>query len=212
MTIGDALARGLAALGVDLDAAAQAKLLAYLELLEKWNRTHNLTSVRGAERMLSHHLLDSLAVLPHLQPARGMRLVDVGSGGGLPGIPLAIARPTQQVVLLDSNRKKAAFLQQAVAELQLHNAEVATERAEAYDPQKLFDVAIARALSSLVQFIEVAAHLVLLGGRLIAMKGAYPQDEMTALPQDVRVIAVPPLHIPGLGAERHLVILEKQSA
>ena len=209
MTAGEALAAGAAALGLELDDAIRAKLLAYLTLLEKWNRTHNLTAVRGRERMLSLHLLDSLAVLPYLPARSGMRLVDVGSGGGLPGIPLAIARPEWRIALLDSNRKKSAFLRQAAAELELANAEVVTARAEAYIPDKPFEVAMARALSDLAQFVKMAAHLVGAAGWLLAMKGSYPEAEIAALPPGVRVIAVPRLHVPGIEGERHLVILEK---
>jgi 16S rRNA (guanine527-N7)-methyltransferase len=211
MTAGEALAAGVAALGLELDDAIQAKLLAYLALLEKWNRTHNLTALRGAERMLSHHLLDSLAVLPHLPTRPEMRLVDVGSGGGLPGIPLAIAQPGWHVALLDCNQKKSAFLRQAVAELHLANAEVVTVRAEAYVPAEPFDVAIARALSELAQFVKVAAKLVVAGGWLLAMKGAHPEAEIATLPKGVRVIDVPRLRVPGIEGERHLVVLQKEA-
>jgi 16S rRNA (guanine527-N7)-methyltransferase len=212
MTVGGALAAGVVALGLELDVATQTRLLTYLTLLEKWNRTHNLTSVHGVERMVSHHVLDSLAVLPHLASRKGMRLVDVGSGGGLPGIPLAIARPEWHVALVDSNQKKAAFLRQAVADLRLSNAEVVNNRAEAYAPPELFEVAAARALSDLARFVKAAAHLVGEGGRMVAMKGAYPQAEIAMLPSSVRVIAVPALRVPGVEADRHLVILEKQAA
>ena len=206
---GEALAAGAAALGLGLDDTARGKLLAYLTLLEKWNRTHNLTALRGRERMLSHHILDSLAVLPHVAVRSGMRLVDVGSGGGLPGIPLAIARPDWQVSLLDSNGKKSAFLRQAAAELKLVNAEVVTARAEAYVPGEPFELAIARALSELAQFVKVAAHLIGMKGRLLAMKGGYPEAEIATLPPGVRVVAVPELQVPGIAGKRHLVILEK---
>jgi 16S rRNA (guanine527-N7)-methyltransferase len=210
MTAGESLAAGAAALGLGLDDATQAKLLAYQTLLEKWNRTHNLTGVRGRERMLSHHLLDSLAVLPHLPTRSGTRLVDVGSGAGLPGIPLAIAMRGWHVTLLDSNQKKSAFLKQAGVELKLANVTVATARAEGYVPDKPFDLAIARALSELAQFVKVAAHLVGQEGRLLAMKGSYPEAEIAALPPGVRVVAAPRLRVPGIEGERHLVILEKR--
>ena len=212
MTAGEALAAGVVALGLGLDDATQARLLSYLALLEKWNRTHNLTSVRDAVRMVSQHLLDSLAVLPHLPSPDGMRLVDVGSGGGLPGIPLAISRRQWHVALVDSNQKKSAFLRQAVAELGLLNAEVVMKRAETYVAEKPFDVAISRGLSKLAQFVQLAAPMVAVGGRLVAMKGAYPRAEIAALAPEVRVVAAPRLRIPGIAAERHLVILEKQGA
>jgi 16S rRNA (guanine527-N7)-methyltransferase len=208
MTLGQPLAAGLAALGLDLDAAAQTKLLAYLALLQKWNRTHNLTAIREPKHMVTHHLLDSLAVLPQLPQATALRLVDVGSGGGLPGVPLAVARPAWTVTLLDSNAKKVAFLRQVAAELPLPNADVAATRAEDYVPARLFDVAISRALSDLAQFVAVAGRLVAPGGRLIAMKGMYPRDELLHLPADVRVLAVPALDVPGLDGARHLVIME----
>lgn len=212
MTLGGALAAGVAALGLDVDDAIRARLLAYLTLLEKWNRTHNLTSIRDPHDMLRHHLLDSLAVLPYMPDRASLALVDVGSGGGLPGIPLAIARPRWQVTLLDSSQKKSAFLRQLAAELRLSNIEVATARAELFAPAKLFEVAIARALSDLAQFAAWATHLLAPGGRLFAMKGAYPREEIAALPQGIRVVATHKLEIPGLAAERHLVIMEAQAA
>lgn len=208
MTLARALAGGVAALGLDLDAAAQTKLLAYLALLDKWNRTHNLTAIREPERMVTHHLLDALATLPHLPEAETLRLIDVGSGGGLPGVPLAIARPQWRVTLLDSNRKKAAFLRQAAAELALANVAVAAMRADDYAPDTPFDVAISRAFADLGEFAAAACHLVRPGGHLFAMKGVYPRKELKALPRVFRVVAVPALEVPGLGAERHLVIMQ----
>ncbi|HSS70844.1 MAG TPA: 16S rRNA (guanine(527)-N(7))-methyltransferase RsmG [Casimicrobiaceae bacterium] len=212
MTAGEALADGIAALGLDLDHAPQTKLLAYLTLLEKWNRAHNLTSIRGVLRMVSHHLLDSLAVLPHLPHRAGLRLIDVGSGGGLPGIPLAIARPAWHVVLLDSSQKKCAFLRQAAGELKLGNAEVVNSRAESFVPPRFFDVVIARAFSGLAEFAAIATHLLARGARLVAMKGAYPKAEIAALPSHVAVVAVHPLEIPGVEGQRHLVIMEMKRA
>jgi 16S rRNA (guanine527-N7)-methyltransferase len=208
MTLGRALAGGLRTLGLDLDAVAQAKLLAYLALLEKWNRTHNLTAIRDPERMVTHHLLDSLAVLQQLPHSASLRVVDIGSGGGLPGIPLAIARPAWQVTLLDSNRKKAAFLRQAAAELPLPNVDVAAARVEDYAPAMPPEVAISRAFSDLAQFAAVARRRVAPGGQLIAMKGVYPQEELAHLPVGIRVVASPALKVPGLDAARHLVIME----
>lgn len=205
---GEALAAGVATLGLGLDEAIQARLLAYLTLLAKWNRTHNLTSVRDPLGMLRHHLLDSLAVLPHMPARAGLRLIDVGSGGGLPGVPLAIARRGWRVTLLDSSRKKSAFLRQTAAELGLNNVEVVTVRAEAYSPAQLFDVAIARALSDLARFAAVAGHLLAPGGQLFAMKGVYPREEVAQLPREVRVVATHKLTVPGLEAERHLVIMQ----
>jgi 16S rRNA (guanine527-N7)-methyltransferase len=212
MTPGEALAAGTAALGLDLDAATRDKLLEYLKLLEKWNRTHNLTAVREPGRMLSLHVLDSLAVIPHLPDSEQLRIADVGSGGGLPGMPLAILRPRWAVALVESSKKKCAFLRQAVAELGLANVEVVNERAEALLPAQPFDVVTARAFSDLARFVAVAMHLLGPRGRLVAMKGAYPHREVAALPSSVRVLAAPRLDIPGVTGERHLIILEAQAA
>jgi len=212
MMLGEALAAGVAALGLGLDDAIQARLLAYLTLLAKWNRTHNLTSVRDPLGMLRHHVLDSLAVLPRMPARPVLQVIDIGSGGGLPGIPLAIARPGWRVTLLDSSQKKSAFLRQCAAELGLTNVEVATSRAESYFPGQLFDVAIARALSDLAQFAAVAGHLLAPGGQLFAMKGGYPRDEVDKLPREINVVATHRLTVPGLEAERHLVIMQVSPA
>jgi len=212
MRLGEALAAGISALGLGLDDAIQARLLAYLTLLERWNRTHNLTSVRDPFGMLGHHVLDSLSVLPHLPARARLRLIDVGSGGGLPGVPLAIARPDWRVTLLDSSQKKSAFLRQTAAELGLVNVEVATARAELFVPTQLFDVAIARALSDLAQFAALAAHLLAPGGRLFAMKGGYPREEIAKLPGEISIVATHRLIVPSLKSERHLVILQARAA
>jgi 16S rRNA (guanine527-N7)-methyltransferase len=208
MRPGGILAAGVAALGLDLDDAAQAKLLAYIALLDKWNRTHNLTAIREPERMVTHHLLDTLAVLPHLPQRSALRVVDVGSGGGLPGIPLAIAQPDWHVTLLDSQGKKTAFLRQAAAELPLLNATVAATRVEDYRAEVGFDAAISRAFADLASFWSAAGHLVRAGGWLVAMKGEYPHAELGELPANLRLVAVPALAVPGLDAARHLVIVE----
>jgi len=198
-----ALRSGLAGLGQPLADAAQEKLIAYIELLAKWNRTYNLTAIRDPLQMISHHLLDSLAVRPHL-PAGA--LADVGSGGGLPGIPLAIAEPARRVALNDANHKKAAFLQQAVIELQLGNAEVHTGRVQAWRPKELFACVVARGYAELAQFIASCRHLVRADGVLAAMKGVYPRDELGRIPQDADCRDVRRLQVPMLDAERHLVL------
>jgi len=189
-----------------MDAPARGKLLAYLALLLKWNQTYNLTAVRELDQMLSHHLMDSLAVLPHL-PA-GDHIVDVGSGGGLPGIPLAVACPGRRFVLLDSNRKKTAFLQQAVIELALENVVVVCERVESWNPVRMFDIVISRAFSDLAEFVRLAGRLCHRHGMLVAMKGVCPTVELGNVPDIFRVQAVIPLSVPGLHAERHLVLLQ----
>jgi len=191
MTLAPALAGGIRALGIDVGPAGQAQLLAYIALLEKWNRTHNLTAIRTAEQMVTHHILDSLAVVPHVPTQASTRIVDIGSGGGLPGIPIAVARPGWHVTLLDSNQKKAAFLRQAVAELTLRNADVVARRAENYDPQARFDVAISRAYSNLAGFVVQARRLTRPGGIWLAMKGVYPAEELRELPPDVSTTQCP---------------------
>lgn len=202
-----ALKRGLTAIEVRLDASAIDQLVDYLVLLEKWNKVYNLTAVRQLDKMVSHHLLDSLSVLPYLN---GQRLLDVGSGAGLPGIPLAIARGDWQVTLLDSNHKKAAFLRQAVAELPLANVTVACERVEAWRPEAPFDLIITRAFAELGEFAQASAHLLAAGGRLAAMKGLYPYEEIDRLPHEFIVREVVKLKVPGLNAERHLVTMERR--
>ena len=202
------LAAGLRTLGLEVDDSAQSALLAYLALLEKWNRTHNLTAILDPERMITHHLLDSLAVLPHLPSKPGLRVADVGSGAGLPGIPFAICRRAWRLTLIEANRKKGAFLRQAAIELALENVEVVSERVESYRPAQPFDVAISRALSSLASFAAQARHLVAPCGRLAAMKGAYPREEIEALPSGVRFVDALPLEIPGMDARRHLIFME----
>jgi 16S rRNA (guanine527-N7)-methyltransferase len=197
---------------VALPRDSRDKLVAYLELLEKWNRTYNLTAIREPERMVTHHALDALAVLPHFpdEASRpGLRVLDVGSGGGLPAIPLAIARPFWRVAALDSNHKKGAFLQQVVIELGLANVDVVIARVEDYVPDALFDVAISRAFSDLATFVTASARLVAAGGQLFAMKGVFPDEEIAALPPGFRVVASPPLTVPGLDALRHLIVIER---
>jgi len=206
MTIEARLAEGLAAMGLVLDAASQAKLVAYLRLIEKWNKVHNLTAVREPGQMVVLHLLDSLAVLPHVAGARS--LLDVGTGAGLPGIPLAVARPDLAVTLLDSSHKKATFLRQAKAELGLANVEVACERVENWHPPASFDVVVSRAFAELADFVTQAGHLVAPGGAMLAMKGLHPFDEIARVPPTHRVENVVALRVPSLDAQRHLVLLK----
>ncbi|MCM2327431.1 MAG: 16S rRNA (guanine(527)-N(7))-methyltransferase RsmG [Lysobacter sp.] len=206
MTIEARLAEGLAAMGLALDVPAQAKLAAYLRLIDKWNKVHNLTAVREPAQMVVLHLLDSLSVLPHVAGAK--TLLDVGTGAGLPGIPLAIARPDLAVTLLDASHKKAAFLRQAKAELALANVEVACERVERWHPQAPFDVVVSRAFAELADFVAQAGHLVAPGGALLAMKGVHPFEEISRVPPSHRVESVVALAVPTLDAQRHLVRLE----
>ena len=200
------LEQGLAALAIDLPLPAREKLLAYVALLYKWNKTYSLTAMREQDKAVSHHLLDSLAVLPFI-PAGS--LLDVGSGGGMPGIPLAIARPDLHVTLLDSNSKKAAFLQQAAIELALPNISVHCGRVEQYHPPVGFSAITSRAFSELADFVSLSSHLLASGGLWLAMKGVWPQDEIKRLPENIAVIDVHRLAVPGVEGERHLVVLSQ---
>ena len=202
---GEALEAGLADLGLSLPAAARDQLAAYAALLYKWNKTYNLTALRDPAQAVSYHLLESLAVLPYL-PAGS--LLDVGSGGGMPGIPLAIARPDLPVTLLDSNSKKSAFLQQAAIELVLANISVHGGRVEQYHPSVGFSAIISRAFSELADFVQLSRHLLAGEGRWLAMKGVWPHAEIARLPPDIVVEAVHRLAVPGVDGERHLVIMK----
>lgn len=204
MSTADQLKRGLIALGLTLDGNTQQRLLDYIALIEKWNRVYNLTAIRDPEKMVSHHLLDSMAVAPHLH---ARCLLDVGSGAGLPGIPLALACPDMQVTLLDSNHKKCAFLNQAVMELKLNNAEVCGERVESWQTQNRFDVIISRAFSEMGEFVRIARHLLAPGGVFAAMKGLHPYEEIDKLPPEYKVRQVLPLAVPGLEGARHLALI-----
>ncbi|MCE1238861.1 MAG: 16S rRNA (guanine(527)-N(7))-methyltransferase RsmG [Azonexaceae bacterium] len=197
------LASGLAALGLDLPDAAQQQLLAFRDLLLKWNKTYNLTALRDPAQAISHHLLDSLAILPHVGAGA---LLDVGAGGGLPGIPLAIARPQLAVRMVDTVQKKATFLQQAAIQLGLKNVAVDHARVEELTGQ--YAQISSRAFAELGLFVELTRHLLAPGGRWLAMKGVRPDDEIAALPADVTVDRIVPLAVPGLDAERHLIILK----
>lgn len=196
------LKRGITQLGIALDEDAQYKLLAYLELLEKWNRVYNLTAIRDPKKMVSNHLLDSMAVLPHLWQGKWL---DVGCGAGLPGVVLAVCRPEWRFTLLDSNSKKTSFVQQAIIELDIKNVSVNCLRVEEWTPQEKFDGIISRAFTELGEFIRVSRHLIVEGGRWAAMKGL-PEQELAGVPEGCRVDQVIPLQVPGLQAARSLVI------
>lgn len=201
------LHRGLAELQIDVSERQHALLLAYLQLFHKWNRAYNLSAVRAPEEMLHRHLLDSLSIVPHLQP--GSRWLDVGSGGGLPGVPLAIVFPDTRITLLDSNGKKARFLFQVKTELELNNIDVVQSRVEAFTPTEKFDGIFSRAFATIGKFIEGCQHLLAADGRFYAMKGQYPDAELSALEKAYNVEACFPLVVPGEQAARHLVVINK---
>lgn len=203
------LQEGLQGLGLTLSTAQQLLLLEYVALLKKWNSTYNLTALRNEETMISHHILDSLTLLPYVQNAQ--TLMDVGSGGGMPGIPTAICRPDLQITLLDSNTKKTSFLQQAVIELGLTNVTVASGRVETMFDKKV-DVVTSRAFAELADFISLTKHLLNENGYWAAMKGVYPYEELEHLPSDVSVEKIEKIHVPMLEAERHMVIMRPVSA
>ena len=205
MNPAEQLAQGLAAMGLELPAECREKLLAYLALLYKWNKTFSLTALREQDKAVSHHLLDSLAILPHVPDGN---LLDVGSGGGMPGIPLAIVRPELSVTLLDSNSKKTAFLRQAAIELALPNISVHCGRVEQYHPPVGYAAITSRAFAELVDFVSLSRHLLAVGGRWLAMKGVWPQEEIARLPNDVSIESVLRLRVPGVEGERHLAVIK----
>lgn len=202
----NALAEGILDLGVPVSPDQQDLLLQYLLLLEKWNQVYNLTAIRDLARMVSAHLLDSLSVVSFLPEGS---VLDVGSGAGLPGIPIAVARTASNVTLLDSNHKKAAFLRQAVADLGLKNASVVCERVESWNASDGFDVIISRAFSDLAEFVSLSGRLLAPKGVVVAMKGLHPFEELERVPAGFRVKEVMVLRVPGLDAERHLVLIER---
>jgi len=200
------LTQGARELGVELTEAQHSQLLGYLSLLIKWNKAYNLTAVRDPDEMVSRHLLDSLSVVPFIE---GDRQLDVGSGGGMPGIPLAILFPDMKVTVLDSNGKKTRFLTQVKLELKLDNLEVIHSRAEAFQPQVPFTGIISRAFSSLEDFTQWTRHMGDSKTRWLAMKGLHPADELVALPADFHLESAQALAVPGCQGQRHLLILRR---
>ncbi|GAB3430153.1 16S rRNA (guanine(527)-N(7))-methyltransferase RsmG [Massilia solisilvae] len=201
------LADGIKELGLSLSEAQQAQLMDYLALMAKWNSVYNLTSLRDPMQMVTHHLLDSLAAVPAF--AGAANVLDVGAGGGLPGIVLAIARPDMKVSMVDTVHKKTAFLTQVKAELGLTNVTVYTARVEQLQVSDNFDVITSRAFADLSDFVNWSGHLLAQGGRFIALKGTAPAEEQQRLPQEWKVTELRPLRVPRLGAERHLVFIER---
>lgn len=203
------LQQGLQAMGLSLNTAQQLLLLEYVSLLKKWNSTYNLTALRDEHKMISHHILDSLSLLGYIKEAK--TLMDVGSGGGMPGIPTAICRPDLQITLLDSNTKKTTFLQQVVIELGLSNVTVASGRVEAMHDKDV-DVVTSRAFAELADFISLTKHLLNENGYWAAMKGVYPYEELEHVPASVVVEKVEKIEIPMLQGERHMVIMRPKKA
>jgi 16S rRNA (guanine527-N7)-methyltransferase len=201
------LADGIKDLKLDLQSGQHEQLLDYLALLVKWNKVYNLTSVRDPMQMMTHHLLDSLAAVPAFADAHNV--LDVGAGGGLPGVVLAIARPAMKVAMIDTVHKKTAFLTQVKAELELANVAVHTMRVEQLQVTQKFDVITSRAFADLSDFVNWSGHLLAEGGQFIALKGTAPPEEQERLPKEWKVTKLAPLQVPGLDAERHLVFIQK---
>lgn len=205
------LTQGLAAMGLDVTEAMRTKLLDYVALLKKWNQTYNLTAVRDEGEMVTQHLLDSLSILPALQASGdslAKRWADIGSGAGLPGVPLAIVHPELEFTLVETVEKKSAFQRQVKIELGLTNVDVLSARVESL-PGASFEAVVSRAFAELAEFVRLAGHLVAPGGRLYAMKGVMPADEIKNLPVEWRVGDCFKLDVPGLDAQRHLIVLER---
>lgn len=202
----DALTQGTAAMGLSLTETQHTRLLGYLALLHKWNRAYNLTAVRDPLQMVQRHLLDSLSVVPHI---RGARIADVGTGPGLPGIPLAITYPEKSLVLMDSNGKKTRFLQQVKLELGLPNVEIYSGRVEHYPGPKEFDAVISRAFASLADMLTWTESLCRPQGDFLAMKGQYPEQELAALPTGFVLRHSHRLQVPDCDGERHLLVLQR---
>lgn len=203
-----ALAEGLVALSIDAEPQAIARLLAYLDLLQKWNAVYNLTAIRDPAQWISHHLLDSLSVSRYLPVGP---LADIGTGAGFPGLPLALMDPDRPVTLVEANQKKTAFLTQVVGQLGLTKVRVVRQRVEDLPSAPGFSVVISRAFAELADFARLAGHLLSPEGRLFAMKGLYPHDELARLPAGYECLAVEALQVPGLDATRHLVIIGRRT-
>lgn len=206
-TLRDKLLRGVEAMALSLPDTAIDQLLQYLALLVKWNAAYNLTAVRDAEQMVSRHLLDSLSVLPFLQ---GQHFADVGTGAGLPGLVLAIVEPQKQFSLIDSNGKKIRFVTQAISELKLGNATALQTRVEQWQPISGCDAVLSRAFASLTEMVTRCEHLLAPTGKLLAMKGNYPSDEIAALPPQWQVETSQSLKVPDEAGQRHLIILSRR--
>lgn len=202
------LMQGLDTLALRIDDEQCERLLQYVELLAKWNKVYNLTAIREPSRMVGQHILDSLSVIPSLGSCK--TIIDVGTGAGLPGIPLAVANPALQVTLLDTVSKKIAFVRHAIGELSLAtNAVAVNARVEDYQPVQPFDAVISRAFADIKDFVEGAGHLCADGGRMFAMKGVYPHEEIARMPGGFSIESVVALTVPAVNGQRHLVVIRK---
>jgi 16S rRNA (guanine527-N7)-methyltransferase len=204
--LAERLGKGLYELGLSLPASAQQQLLTYLEQLHKWNQTYNLSGIKDIHEMLTLHLLDSLALAPYIDADL---IADVGTGAGLPGVPLAICFPHKQFRLVDSNSKKTRFIFQTAALLGLRNIEVIHSRAEDYESKPQVAIVTSRAFASLSDFVTSCAHLLTAEGKFLAMKGQIPEAEIAALPAGFRVVAIHPLHVPGAAVTRHVLDIRR---
>jgi 16S rRNA (guanine527-N7)-methyltransferase len=202
------LAKGLPLVGLEPVPAQVAALAHFLRLLDKWNKAFNLTAVRDPLEMVSRHILDSISVLPYLH---GISILDVGTGAGLPGIPLALIDPQRQFTLLDSGGKKVRFVRHAAGELAIANVSVVNERVEEYEPADAFDTVLCRAFTSVGEFVRRCGHLAGSGGRLVAMKGHFPEQELAAMPS-AWAADVAAIKVPGQAGERHVVILQRRGS
>ena len=215
-TLAESLDAGLDELGLPLSAAQRTALIDYVALLAKWNATYNLTAIREPARMVTHHLLDSLAAVPVIDAMTADRapvtLLDIGSGAGLPGIPIAVARPSWRITMLEPVHKKSAFITQAIAELKLENAQALAVRAEHHRGGSAATLAISRAFADLASFAHVAMRHVAADGALLAMKGVHPDEELRELPPEFTVERTLALQVPGIDAARHLVVIKRDLA
>jgi len=202
--LADILEAGMQNMGVDYTSLQRDQLLAYLELLISWNKAYNLTAIRDPAQMIALHLLDSLTVLPHVT---GEHLIDVGTGAGLPGIPLAIMYPDKQFTLLDSNGKKTRFLFQVRCHLGLTNVVEIQSRVEQHQPRKCYDAVLSRAFTSIADMVDKCHHLLAAQGVFLAMKGKFPQSELSEVAKDYKVETSHTLQVPGVEGERHLIVI-----
>ncbi len=200
------LADGVAEIGIEVDDQHKRSMLGYLSLLKRWNRVYNLTTVNNDKDFVTRHLLDSLSVVPYL---KGKKIIDIGTGAGLPGIPVALACPDLEVTLLDSNAKRCRFLRQVQAQLKLQNIKIVQQRAEKFHPDEKFDSLLSRAFSRLSSYIACSGHLLEDDGRLLAMKGQWPGEEPEKIAAGFRIENVIKLNVPGLAEQRHLVICKR---